>query len=71
MLRLEWLNLDLKSGVARLLKTKTAEEEYRQLPAEAVGILEGLPRIAGCPWVFPGRRHRVPTPAGVAFCSER
>jgi len=56
VLRLEWLNLNLENGVAKLLKTKTAEEEYRQLPEEAVEILKRLPRIAGCPWVFPGRQ---------------
>ncbi len=55
VLGLQWAHLDLESGAAKLLKTKTAEEEYRQLPAEAVAILERLPRIAGCPWVFPGR----------------
>ena len=55
VLALQWANLDLESGATKLLKTKTAEEEYRQLPAEAVTILEHLPRIASCPWVFPGR----------------
>jgi integrase len=55
VLSLEWANLDLEAGVAKLIQTKAAEEEYRQLPAETVTILEGLPRIVGCPWVFPGR----------------
>ena len=63
VLRLEWVNLDLERGVAKLLQTKTAEEEYRQLPAEAVAILEHLPRIAGCPWVFPGHEPERPLEA--------
>lgn len=54
VLRLEWANLDLKEGWAKLLKTKTAREEYRQVPAEAVSVLAGLVRVAGCPFVFPG-----------------
>ena len=60
VLQLQWAHLDLNSGVAKLLQTKTAAEEYRQLPAEAVEILERLPRVAGSPWVFPGsdpQRH--------------
>ena len=55
VLSLEWANLDLKSGVARLVDTKTSAEEYRQIPAEVISILEGVERVAGCPFVFPGR----------------
>ncbi len=53
MLRLEWANLDLERGSAKLLMTKTAREEHRQLPAEAIGVLQALP--ATTQWVFPGR----------------
>lgn len=55
VLGLEWANLNLENGVAKLLKTKTAEEEYRQLPAEAVEILKQLSAQAHSRWVFPGR----------------
>lgn len=55
VLRLRWENVDLERGVAKLLRTKTAREEYRQIPVEALELLEGLPRLAGSPWVFPGR----------------
>lgn len=55
VLRLQWANVDLKDGTAKLLRTKTAHEEYRQLPAEAIAILKGLSRVAGCPYVFPGQ----------------
>ncbi len=55
VLRLEWANLDLEHGSARLLQTKAADEEYRQLPSEAIAILERQPRVAGCSYVFPGR----------------
>lgn len=56
VLRLEWANLDLTTGQARLVRTKTADEEYRILPDAALEILRGLPRIAGSRWVFPGRK---------------
>ena len=55
VLRLEWANLDLRNAAARLVQTKTAAEEYRRLPTEAIDILTHQLRIAGCPWVFPGR----------------
>ena len=55
VLTLEWANLDLERGVARLLDTKASAEEYRQIPAEVIPILEGVERVAGCPFVFPGR----------------
>lgn len=55
VLRLEWYNLDLDVGSAKLIKTKTQAEEYRILPYEAIAVLRQLPRIEGCPYVFPGR----------------
>ena len=54
VLRLEWANLDLEGGVAKLVRTKTADEEYRQIPEEAMTILSSQQRVAGCPFVFPG-----------------
>lgn len=58
VLSLAWENLDLESGRARLVKTKTAEEEYRMLPAQAIEIIESMPRLASSAWVFPGRDPR-------------
>lgn len=55
VLALEWANLDFAEGRARRVKTKTAPEEYRQLPDEAIAVLSGQIRVAGCPYVFPGR----------------
>ncbi len=62
ILPLQWANLDLDTGKARLIATKEADEENRMLPDEAVAVLRTLPRLEGCPWVFPGlnpARHRI------------
>jgi integrase len=58
VLALEWSNLDLDRGVAQLVRTKTAAEEYRQVPTEGLILISGLMRIAGCRFVFPGRDLR-------------
>lgn len=55
VLQFRWANVDLDRGIAKLLNTKTADEEYRQLPQEAVAVLRTVLRVAGCPFVFPGR----------------
>lgn len=55
VLALEWSNVDVEKGVARLVRTKASEEEYRQIPVEALDVLVTTPRVAGCPFVFPGR----------------
>ncbi len=55
VLSLAWDNIDLEGRVARLVDTKTAAEEYRQIPAEVTRILRKVERVAGCPFVFPGR----------------
>jgi integrase len=54
VLALQWANLDLKDGRAKLLRTKTAEEEYRRLPSEAIAVIERQMRLADSPQVFPG-----------------
>ncbi len=54
VLALEWSNVNLETGIARLVRTKTEAEEYRQLPDEAVQVLNALPKMATSPYVFPG-----------------
>jgi integrase len=54
----EWSNLDLTRGAAKLVRMKTTEEEYRQVPTEGIDLISALVRIEGCPFVFPGRDLR-------------
>jgi integrase len=50
ILSLEWKNIDLDQGTARLPDSKTGFKVL-QLPAPAVAVLEGLPQVSE--WVFP------------------
>ncbi len=54
VLGLECGNVSFETGLAKLLRTKAAAEEYRQVPSEALRVLGGLERITGCPYIFPG-----------------
>jgi integrase len=50
ILSLEWSNIDLEQGTARLPDSKTGFKVL-QLPAPALAVLEALPRLGK--WVFP------------------
>ena len=60
ILRLEWDNVDFETGETRLVETKTADEEFRVLPDEAMAILREVPRVLRSRWVFPGRNLAQP-----------
>lgn len=55
VLRLQWQHLDIEAGRAKLVRTKTQDEEYRTLPTEAIRELQKLVPLGECPYVFPGR----------------
>lgn len=50
---LKWDEINLERGFATLGDTKTGRS-VRQLGAPAVELLAELPRLQGCPYVFPG-----------------
>ena len=52
---LRWEDVHLKVGELRLRDSKTGPRTI-PLPPSAVRVLEGLPRVAGNPWVIAGRK---------------
>lgn len=58
-LRLRWDAVDLATGRVELLGTKTGRSR-RTLGVAAVELLQGLARMDGSPYVFPGRSTEVP-----------
>ena len=54
-LGLRWEHVDAGQATARLVKTKTAEEEYRVLPSQALKVLERVSRSEKSAFVFIGK----------------
>ncbi len=55
ILGLRWEDVDFQSGEMRFGDSKTGAR-VAPLPPPAVKLLEGLSRVPGNPWVFPGRK---------------
>jgi integrase len=59
-LRARWEHVDLARGIWLLPQTKNGKAHYVMLNDEAKLLLERLPRLSDCPWVFPGRNSNQP-----------
>ena len=55
ILALKWEDVDLAAGELKLADGKTGARTVSLAP-EAVRVLEGIPRVAGVPWVIAGKR---------------
>ena len=54
IVRLRWDEIDIAGRCLRLGKTKTGKS-MRPLPVRALELLASIPRVEGCPFVFPAR----------------
>ena len=60
-LRARWEHVDIEdSGIWRLPHTKNGKAHHVPLNDEAKVLLRSLPRVPGCPWIFPGRDPNAP-----------
>ena len=55
ILGLRWEDVDFEAGEMRFGDSKSGAR-VAPLPPPAAKVLEGLPRVPGNPWVFPGRK---------------
>ena len=62
VLHAEWREIDLSAGVWTVpaSRMKTRREHRVPLSDSAMTVLKALPRIEGCPFVFPGSRNGRP-----------
>ena len=51
VLAIQWQHVDVEAGRLTMPETKTGRRVHH-LPTPALAILEGLPRVHGCPWAF-------------------
>jgi integrase len=54
LMRARWCDLDAARGLLAVGENKASRPFYCSLPEPALRILAELPRLPGCPWVFPG-----------------
>ncbi len=50
-----WADIDFDAALWRIPKTKAGKVQTIPLSGHAMVVLQSLPRVEGCPWVFPGR----------------
>jgi len=54
LLRAQWADVDWERKELRLPETKAGRTHYIPLSDAALGTLRQIPRLEGCPYVFPG-----------------
>ena len=51
----KWSDIDFDAALWRISETKSGKPQTIPLSGHAMGVLQSLPRIERCPWIFPGR----------------
>ncbi len=60
LLKAQWADVDFTNRILTLRKTKNGKQHVVPLSAEAISILETLPRTTGNPYVLPGGKDGRP-----------
>ena len=56
----KWDDIDFDAAMWRIPKTKSGKPQTIPISGQAMSVLQSLPRVDGCPWVFPGRAKDKP-----------
>ena len=54
LMSVAWDDLDAQSGTLLITDNKASRPFYVRLSAQALQVINSLPRISDCPWMFPG-----------------
>lgn len=60
LLNAEWKNVDLERKAWFIPDSKTGKSRHVPLSQAAVAVIEGLPKIGGCPYLLPNPKTRKP-----------
>lgn len=52
-----WTDINFDAALWRIPKTKAGKVQTIPISGHTMSVLQSLPRIEGCPWVFPGHKH--------------
>ena len=52
-----WADINFDAALWRIPKTKAKKVQTIPISGHAMAVLQSLPRVEGCPWVFPGHKH--------------
>ncbi len=56
----KWVDIDFDAAMWRISRTKSGKSQTIPISGQAMSVLQSLPRVDGCPWVFPGRAKDKP-----------
>ena len=60
ILKAQWGDIHLEQRLLTVPKSKSGKPRHIPLSDTAVALLRSIPRVPGCPWVFPGRASGKP-----------
>ncbi|MCC2602404.1 site-specific integrase [Sphingopyxis yananensis] len=60
LLTAKWEHVDQERRQWLIPDSKTAKSRYVPLSQQALGVIDGLPRLTGCPWLLPNPATKLP-----------
>ncbi len=55
ILKAQWAHIHLEQRLLTVPDSKSGKPRHIPLSDEAIAVIQSIPRVPGCPWLFPGR----------------